>query len=133
MTILLSGDATGGAFALFDELTDPGGGPPLHVHARDHEAFYILEGRFAFQVGDETRTVGPGDYLVAPPGIPHTFRNLDSTPARKLVLAWPAGVDQFFLEVGQPLDQAPLPDAPPDAEAVSQFVAAAARYGITIL
>jgi quercetin dioxygenase-like cupin family protein len=133
VTILLGGQATGGAYTLFDERTDPGGGTPLHVHERENEAFFILEGRFEFQVGEQTLTAGPGDFVVAPRGVPHTFRNLDSSPARKLAVAWPAGLDQFFLEVGQPVAAAPSPGSPPDAYAAARFVEAVAKYGMTIL
>lgn len=132
VTILLDGEATGGAYVFFDELTDPGGGPPLHVHEREDEAFFILEGRFEFRVGEQTFTAGPGDFLLAPRGVPHTFRNVGSRPARKLALAWPAGLDRFFLEVGQPVVAA-APAAPPGADAMARFVEAVAKYGIKIL
>jgi mannose-6-phosphate isomerase-like protein (cupin superfamily) len=132
VTILLDGEATGGAYVFFDELTDPGGGPPLHVHEREDEAFFILEGRFEFRVGEQTFTAGPGDFMLAPRGVPHTFRNVGSSPARKLALAWPAGLDRFFLEVGQ-LVVAGAPTSPPDAYAMARFVEAVAKYGIKIL
>jgi mannose-6-phosphate isomerase-like protein (cupin superfamily) len=133
VTILLDGNATGGAYTFFDELTDPGGGPPLHVHEREDEAYFILDGRFAFQVGEETRTVGPGEFVLAPRGVPHTFRNLEERPARKLALAWPAGLDRFFLEVGQPVDAEGSPATSPDSYAAARFVEAVAAYGMTIL
>jgi mannose-6-phosphate isomerase-like protein (cupin superfamily) len=135
VTILLDGEATGGTCVLFDEVTDPHGGPPFHMHEREDEAFFILEGRFEFRVGEHVITAGPGDFVVAPRSVPHTFRNLDNRPARKLALAWPAGLDQFFLEVGQPVADlsAEMPVAPPDAYAMARFVEAVARYGMTIL
>lgn len=134
VTILIDGETTGGAYVFFDELTDPGGGPPLHVHEREDEAYFILEGRFEFQVGEQTLTAGPGGFVVAPRGVPHTFRNLESTPARKLALAWPAGIDQFFLEVGQPVTaDTASPATPPDAYAMAQFAQAVAKYGMTML
>ncbi len=132
VTILLDGEATGGAYVFSDELTDPGGGPPLHVHEREDEAFFILEGRFEFRVGEQTFTAGPGDFLLAPRGVPHTFRNVGSSPARKLALAWPAGLERFFLEIGQPVVAA-APASPPDAYAMARFVEAVAKYGMTML
>lgn len=132
VTILLDGEATGGAYVFFDELTDPGGGPPLHVHEREDEAFFILEGQFEFWVGEQMLTAGPGDFILAPRGVPHTFRNVGSSPARKLALAWSAGLDQAFLEVGQPVVAA-APASPPDASAMARFVDALANYGIKIL
>ncbi|HEX2281284.1 MAG TPA: cupin domain-containing protein [Thermomicrobiales bacterium] len=132
VTILLNGEATGGAYAFFDELTDPGGGPPLHVHEREDEAYFILEGRFEFRVGEQTITAGPGDFMRAPRGVPHTFRNVGSSPARKLALAWPAGLERFFLEIGQPVVAA-APASPPDSYAMARFVEAVAKYGMKIL
>jgi mannose-6-phosphate isomerase-like protein (cupin superfamily) len=129
VTVLLDGDATGGAYTFFDELTDPGGGPPLHIHGREDEAYFIVDGRFAFQVGEHSITVGPGDFVLAPRGIPHTFRNLEDRSARKLALAWPAGMDRFFLEVGQPVDA----EGAPEAYAAARFVETVAKYGMKIL
>lgn len=51
-----------------------GDSPPLHVHETEDEIFVILEGEFSFQVGDETRTHGPGTVLFGPKGVPHTYR-----------------------------------------------------------
>jgi mannose-6-phosphate isomerase-like protein (cupin superfamily) len=132
VTILLDGEATGGAYVFFDELTDPGGGPPLHIHDREDEAYFILDGRFEFQVGEQTLTASPGDVMLAPRGVPHTFRNVGSSPARKLALAWPAGLDRFFLEVGQPVGAA-APASPPDPDAMARFAEAVAKYGMTML
>jgi hypothetical protein len=104
------------------------------MHEREDGAFVILDGHFAFRVGAQTLTVGPGEYVVAARGIPHAFRNLGTAPARKLALAWPAGLDQFFLAVGQPVDETLVsPTPPPDADAASRFVAAVATYGTTML
>jgi hypothetical protein len=116
----------------FEERTDADAGPPLHVHEREDEAFYILEGQFEFQVGEQTLTVGPGDVVVAARGVPHTFRNLGSSPARKLALAWPAGLDQFFLEVGQPVGAA-TPASTPGDYAMARLLETVAKYRMVIL
>jgi mannose-6-phosphate isomerase-like protein (cupin superfamily) len=134
VTVLLGGEETNGAYTLFAEVTDPAGAVPVHLHEREDEAFFILAGRFEFQVGDRTITVGPGEFLVAPRGVPHTYRNLDATPSHKLALAWPAGLDRFFLEVGQPV-AAPAETSPVPNEhvAIPGLAEMAARYGMTIL
>jgi quercetin dioxygenase-like cupin family protein len=134
VTIHLRGDATGGAYTLFEEVTDPAGAVPVHLHEREDEAFFVLDGRFEFQIGGRTVTAGPGDFLVAPRGVPHTYRNLGDTPARKLALAWPAGLDGFFLEVGQPVaDEAAPSGAANEHMAIPGLAETAARYGMTIL
>jgi quercetin dioxygenase-like cupin family protein len=133
VTILLGGDATGGTFALFDYVTDPGGSLPLHVHEREDEAFYIFDGRYEFQVGARTVVAGPGDFLVAPRGVPHGYRNLGDRPARKLSMVWPAGLDRFFLEIGQPVTGATASPAANEVLAIPGFAEVVAKYGIRML
>jgi quercetin dioxygenase-like cupin family protein len=70
-------------------------GPPLHVHDFD-EAFYVLEGRLTFQIGDELITVGAGGLAFAPGGAQHTLANLSSDPARFLIVFTPAGFEREF-------------------------------------
>ncbi|WP_292808200.1 cupin domain-containing protein, partial [Nostoc sp. JL23] len=57
-------------------------GPPLHLHRREDESFYILEGTFAFQIGDRTVTATAGWFITAPKGVPHSYKNIGTTPAR---------------------------------------------------
>ena len=133
VTILLDGDATGGAFALFDYVTDPGGSLPLHVHEREDEAFYILDGRFEFQIGDRMVVAEPGDFLVAPRGVPHVFRNLEDRPARKLSIVWPAGLDRFFLEVGQPVTGTAASPSTSEHLSIPGFAEVVAKYGMRML
>ena len=56
---------------------DPGDGPPLHVHAGEDDAFYILEGEVVMIVEDDEVTVGPGTFVLVPPGVAHTFARLE--------------------------------------------------------
>ena len=50
---LATGDDTNGKYAMWEAIVPPGGGPPPHVHSREEEAFYILEGEITFQIGDK--------------------------------------------------------------------------------
>jgi mannose-6-phosphate isomerase-like protein (cupin superfamily) len=59
----------------------PGAGPELHRHPYE-EVFLILEGEATFTLGDETRVARAGDFLIAPPGVPHAFKNTGSVPLR---------------------------------------------------
>ena len=134
VTVHLGGDATAGAYAFFEEVVDPAGSVPVHIHEWEDEAFFILDGHFEFQVGDRTITAGPGEFLIAPQGVPHTYRNLGDTPARKLALAWPAGLERFFLEVGQPVAvPADAPPSPTEHLAIPGLAETAARYGMTLV
>ena len=72
---------------------DPGEGPPLHVHPDEDDAFYILEGEVVVIVEDDEVTVGPGTFVLVPPGVPHTFANRSRAVARIVNVHAPAGFD----------------------------------------
>ena len=72
---------------------DPGDGPPLHVHAGEDDAFYILEGEVVMIVEDDEVTVGPGTFVLVPPGVAHTFANRSQALARIVNVHAPAGFD----------------------------------------
>ena len=126
-TIKASGEDTGGAYALIEMFLPPGSGPPPHLHEREEESFYILEGTLLFQVGDETLTAEAGTFVKTPRGISHAFKNMGTIPARVLLLVIPAGLENFFEEVGQPLGETP---SPLDPEKVKRT---APKYGVTIM
>ena len=96
-TIKVPHDATEGAFAAFEETTQPGIGPPVHIHTKQWEYFRVLEGRFEFLIGDERHRAGPGDVAVVPPGTRHGFRNVADTDSTLEFIITPAGhVDEYF-------------------------------------
>lgn len=126
-TIKASGEDTGGAFTLIEMLVPPQAGAIPHLHEREEESFYILEGSLRFRVGDETLTAAAGTFVKTPRGVCHGFQNVGETPARVLLLVVPAGLEKFFQEVGQfPSEKS----SPPNVE---KFKEVAPRYGLTIL
>ena len=99
---------TGGAFSLIDYTTAPGWpGPPPHLHERTDEGFFILEGRYRFDVDGEEHVVGPGDWLFIPRGTPHRFAAVDDRPGRFLALFSPGGFEGYFREVAALLAEDP--------------------------
>lgn len=121
---------TGGAYSLFETRTAPGQGTPPHRQRHEEESFYVLEGTYAFLIGDRSVEVGAGGYAFVPRGTIHAFTNVGDVPARMLILVTPGGLhEQFFVELGEPVD-APLPAGPPDVE---RIVAVAEKYGMEIL
>jgi mannose-6-phosphate isomerase-like protein (cupin superfamily) len=92
------GGDTGGAYSLVEE-TLLEGGPPLHVHDGEEEAFYVLEGRGRFLVDGEERELAAGDFVLVPRGVPHTLARSGGEPLRMLVIVSPAGFEQFFVAV----------------------------------
>ena len=71
----------------------PGEGPPIHVHPDEDDAFYVLEGEVVILVEDDEVAVGPGTFVLVPPGIPHTFANRTQAVARLVNVHAPAGFD----------------------------------------
>ena len=131
-TVKASGADTGGAFTLIEVLVPPQSGPPPHVHSREDEAFYILEGEFEVHIDDQRLTAGPGSWVTLAKGSLHHFKNIGRAPGKMLILATPAGLDQFFLEAGrEAADMSPESGAvrPEDSE---KLLAVAPRYGIEI-
>ena len=100
-TIKASGQDTGGAYALIEVMVPPHSGPPPHLHRREDEAFYIVEGEFEVHVDEERHTAGPGSWVQMAKGSVHHFKNIGPKPAKMLILATPAGLDEFFLEAGR--------------------------------
>jgi mannose-6-phosphate isomerase-like protein (cupin superfamily) len=126
-----TGRTTNGAFGLIEQLSmPPGFASPYHVHHREDEAFYVLEGEVAFVCGGTWMTAGPGTYVFGPRNIPHGFEVQGTVPARMLLLCAPAGFEQFVLDLSEPEPAPGVAPAPPD---ITKLVAAAAKYGVDIL
>jgi quercetin dioxygenase-like cupin family protein len=130
---LATGAETGGAYASFEALVPPGGGPPPHVHTREAESFYVLEGEVTFRAGDETVRAGAGTFVHLPPGLAHSFRNESDAPARMIITVTPAGLEEMFFEVGTELAEGATTALPPTHEEIERLLAAAPRYGAEIL
>jgi mannose-6-phosphate isomerase-like protein (cupin superfamily) len=97
---MIDGAETGGAFSLVEHPIPPHAlAAPLHTHHNEDEYSYVLEGRVGIQLGSEVFEVGPGELVVKPRGIAHTFWNAGERPARLLELISPAGFENYFREV----------------------------------
>jgi quercetin dioxygenase-like cupin family protein len=129
---ILTGAETGGAFFLADVSVPPGGGPPPHIHDREDETFYLLQGTVTVRVGDQTLYASQGDCVHLPRGIAHSFRNTGKENARMLVTATPAGIEKFFEEAFYPAVEG---NEPPriTPELMARLMTAAASHGQTIL
>jgi mannose-6-phosphate isomerase-like protein (cupin superfamily) len=122
---MIDGHRTGGAFSLVEHPLPPRAlGAPLHTHRNEDEYSYVVQGRFGIQLGPEEFEAGPGDLVVKPRGVPHTFWNAGDEPARLLELISPAGFENYFRELA-PL----LTTADRDEAAIGEVVA---RYQLDI-
>ncbi|MGA8041430.1 MAG: cupin domain-containing protein [Terracidiphilus sp.] len=133
MTFLITGKDTGGAFFMAEMSVPPGGGPPPHIHHREDESFYLLEGTLTVQVGGKTLAVSAGDVAFLPRGIVHSLKNPGDGNARALVVITPAGLENYFAEVFDPVtDRAAAPPLP-SKEFLARALAASPRYGLELL
>jgi mannose-6-phosphate isomerase-like protein (cupin superfamily) len=71
-------------------------GPPRHVHVREDEVWYVLEGEYRFKIGESMFTLSEGGLAFGPRGMPHAFQNVGDRPGRLLVITTPAGLERFF-------------------------------------
>ena len=93
---LASRQSTGGALSVFE--TSIGTGPPLHVHDRDDECFYVLDGALSVRCGGEGFDAAAGSFVFLPCGLPHRFWAAGPA-ARLLLIAVPAGIEDYFREI----------------------------------
>jgi len=108
LTFKVVSEDTGGSYALIEIETPAELGPPLHVHRREDEGFFVLEDRYEIRVGDQTITATPGTFAFLPRNIPHLYKNVGTTAARLLVIVTPGGFEKFLAELSL------LPPGPPD-------------------
>ena len=129
---LATGEDTNGTYALGEVLVPPGGGPPSHVHSREEEGFYVLEGEVTFTVNGERVVSTAGTFANMPVGTPHSFKNESDKPAKMLISVAPAGLERMFFEVGVPLPEGTTTAAPPTEDEINRLLAVAPNYGIEI-
>ena len=129
--ILVSGKQTGGAFATIDMLVPPGSGPGPHSHPDFHETFYVIDGEVEVKSEVSTYIAKKGSYVVIPKGgIVHCFKNKSDTLAHLLCTVVPAGLDEFFIKIGKPVEPNTfLPPPPMDPESIGALIKIAEQYG----
>lgn len=116
-TILTGSAETNGAFSLVKTILRKGFDPPLHMHTREEESNYVIEGEILYTIGGEQFHAKAGDYVHLPRNIQHTFQLLTDT-AQTLLLITPGGFEEMFIACGRPagaLTLPPLAGKPPAA------------------
>ena len=129
---LATGEDTNCKYSLIEALVGPGGGPPPHVHSREEEGFYILEGEITFTIDGERVVATAGMFANMQVGTLHSFKNESNKPAKMLVSVAPAGLEKMFMEIGVPLAEGATTALPPTKEDVEKLLAIAPKYGIEI-
>ena len=131
---LADSEDTNGQFSVIEIMAPKGLEPARHVHHREDESFYVLEGKITYYVGEETYESGPGTFVFLPRGVPHSF-TFETDVVRMLTISAPAGIEELFRdpsfsEPAQALTLPPPPTGPPDMVAL---VEEAASYGVEIV
>ena len=122
MVVRAPADATGGSYTLLEEL------PPLldtsaHVHSREDETYYVLEGDHVFACGGQEVRLGPGGLVFLPRGIPHAHRRVVPGVGRLLCLLTPGGLEGFFRSLARAAQQ--------DESMTEVYARASREHGIT--
>lgn len=119
--------------SVLEHFVPSGDSPPLHVHRTEDEVFLVLEGEFRFLVGGRELRAGPGASLLAPKGVPHTYRAESPAGGRFLTITAATDFERFVRALGQPAGGPGLPPpAAPTPEMVAQLTAAASGFGIDL-
>ena len=130
MTFLATAEDTQGKFALIEAVARRGNDPPPHIHHREEETFYVLEGEMTFSVGGQTIKATPGTMVCLPRDVAHSFV-IDSEQLRMLILLTPAGLEGWFKEFSVPAPAMTLPPTDePEYREVQRMLQAAPRYGL---
>ena len=127
-TVLVDGQQSGGYLALVECEGTRGYALPLHVHHREDELLYVLEGRLTVLLGEEELSAEAGVALALPRGVEHSFM-VESEEARMLVVVSPAGFEGFLSEMDHPEGTLAVGE---DGHALERLICAAARYGVDI-
>lgn len=117
---------TGGQMTIVEITEAPGVEAPLHVHHREDEGFWILEGDVTFEVGDATIQAHAGDYVFGPRDIPHRY-TVGDAGCRMLFIMTPGGFEDLVLEMSEPAGSRSLPppsDEEPDWERIAAIAEA---------
>ena len=115
-----------GLMAFFHLVAPPMSGPPRHVHSREDELFYVLEGEIVFELDGNRHTVRSGGTVYLRRGVVHAYQNFTTVPARLLIVTTPGAFSGFFVE----LSAATPPGKIPALDVLTEI---SERYGLTVL
>jgi quercetin dioxygenase-like cupin family protein len=130
--IKATGADTGGRIAIIEVTEPPGAVAPRHVHRREDEAFWVLEGDVTFDVGGTAIVGRSGDYAFGPRDVPHSYR-VGPDGCRMLFLLTPAGFEELVRLISVPAESRSLPPGPQEPAEIADFESVVASYGCELL
>lgn len=119
-------ETTSGAFSI-SEATFPASmnGPPPHTHRYTTDTFYVLEGTLHMTVGDSEIDASAGSYILVPPGVVHTFANINGEPVRFLNISAPGGLEKYLRDLADAMRSGTMPGT-------LDFATIAAKYDFVV-
>jgi quercetin dioxygenase-like cupin family protein len=134
-TVRVRHDEGEDGISVMETLASHGDSPPLHVHQTEDEIFHVLEGQLRMRAGDADVTIGAGETLLAPKGVPHTYRVESPEGARWLVITTRGDFERFVHSLSRPAErpELPMPQGPPMSAQADALAAAAREHGIELV
>ena len=135
VTVHVAHDEGEDGISVLESLAPHGDSPPLHVHHTEDEIFHVLEGELRLRAGDADVTIAAGETLLAPKGVPHTYRVESPEGARWLVITRHGDFERFVRSLSRPAERPELPAAqgPPTPEQAEALGAAAQVHAIELV
>jgi quercetin dioxygenase-like cupin family protein len=135
VTIRVSASEGEDGISVLDHRMPYGSSPPLHFHRTEDELFQVLEGEYRVKVRGQEQRLRVGDIVLAPKGVPHTYRVESATGGRCLTITVRGDFERFVRALGRPAErpELPAPSGPPSAEAIQALKATAAKFGIELV
>ncbi len=130
---LVSAADSGGQLGASVVTQPAGAASPLHMHTREAEAWYVLDGELIYVAGEKTVRMQPGDFIYLPPNVPHAFRVTGAAPARFLALSLPGALLDLYDEIGAPAGTRRVPDGGVPAAEITRWGEISQRYGIHVV
>jgi quercetin dioxygenase-like cupin family protein len=133
VTIRVSSRDSLDGISVLEHWASQGDSPPLHIHHDEDEIFHVLEGEVRYRVGDQEHRARTGETLLAPKGIPHTYR-VESAEARMLTITR-GEFENFIRAFGRPAEGGGLPSlsGPPTPEQAEALAHAGQQFGIELV
>jgi quercetin dioxygenase-like cupin family protein len=123
---------TGGQMTIVEVTNPPGFVGPLHVHHREDEGFWLLEGDATIEVGDTVIEAHAGDYVFGPRDIPHRYSAGDAG-CRMLFILTPGGMEDLIIATSEPAGSRTLPPPSTEAPDLQRIATLAMAYGNELL
>jgi quercetin dioxygenase-like cupin family protein len=124
---------TDNQFWLAEQTSNFGYASPVHVHSKEDELFYVLDGELSIEIDGTMHRPTAGSTVFAPRGLPHSYK-VESAEARWLVLGTPGGFDGWFFDTGKEAERLEVPEFnPADFPDFGEVIASVERYGGKVL